>query len=414
MRRTAPTVLLAGGLLAVACSGQSGAPDDAAAGAVVVSDEPGALEAMADTLSGSFRWTGDLELTIDRGEVDAALAQVAEATGEPLPPEADQWMAELDEYAETADESSAHGALADDGSWQVAFAHLGDTWLDLRFGLGEILDAQTLTPEATILARIGWETLFATFEEAADWDVRDEMRRTADEGPDAGTPFAEVLHALADGDWGGLAGTIDLAELGVADGDLDAHAQEFRREFAGVADRATMLALADEALTVRDYTPVEGGLTRATVDLHPRDAAFAMYDLFDDAAALADADAESLPETVEGAVTITFDGQGRLVEVRTDVLVLAAHALDAQAELHEAQADPSYEPTEYEWVPDDPAAEAAELRAGAAAIRGLERTTAAVVFAMSDHGEIPTVVDEDAVTMPWGDLADVFFGGLYE
>ena len=33
---------------------------------------------------------------------------------------------------------------------------------------------------------------------------------------------------------------------------------------------------------------------------------------------------------------------------------------------------------------------------------------------MSDHGQVPTVIDEDAVTMPWGDLAEFFFGGMYE
>lgn len=386
MRRTSTCLLLAA-VLAASCSGPPAAPDDDVAGVVVVTDEPSALEAMADTLSGSLRWTGALEVALDRSEVDTAMQVVADTTGEQRPPEARAWLDELEEHVELARASSAHGALADDGSWQVAFDHRRATWLDLRFGLGEVLDARTMTPEATILARIGWEPLIAMIEEVEAWDVRGEMRRTADDPANAGDPLGAVLHALADGDWGGLAGTIDLAELGVAAGDLDAHAQEFRRQVAGVADRETMLRLADEALTVRDHEQRDG-LTVATVDLHPRDAAFAIADLFDDAAHLADADAERLPETVEAAARITFDAQGRLVEVRTDVLALAAHALDAD---------------------DDPSS-----RATAEAIRGLERTSAEVVFAMTDHGQVPTVVDEDAVTMPWGELAEVLLGGLYE
>lgn len=422
MRRASATALLAGALLASSCTGGVAGPDDPAAGAVVVSDEPGALEAMADTLSGSFRWTGHVDLTVDRDEVAAALQHVEDATDEPLLPETeDELFDEVDRWEEVARDISTHGALADDGSWQVALEHTGDTWLDLRFGLGEVLDAQTMTPEATILARVGWDTLFRmvddTFDESGDqWDVRDEMRRTADTGPDAGTPFADVLHALADGDWGGLAGTIDLAEFGMAADDLDDQAQQFRREFAGVADRDTMLDLADEALTVRGYEQ-QDGLTVATVDVHPRDAAFAIYDLFDDAAMLADARDEALPETVEGVATVAFDDRGRLVEVRTDVLALSEAALDAEADRYERIADGEITAEDDGgWVPDrDVAAETArQSRAAAEALRGLENTSAAVVFGMSGHGQVPTVVDEDAVTMPWGDLAEFLFGSLYE
>lgn len=415
MRRACATALLAGALLASSCTGQG--PDDPAAGAVVVSDQAGALEAMADTLSGSFRWTGHVDLTVDRDEVVAALQHVEDHTDETLLPEAEeQTLDEVDRWEELARDISTHGALADDGSWQLALEHTGDTWLDLRFGLGEILDAQTMTPEATILARIGWETFFDVFDGAEQWDVRDEMRRTADAGPDAGTPFADVLHALADGDWGGLAGTIDLAEFGMAAGDLDVQAQQFREDFAGVADRDTMLELADQALTVRGYEQ-QDGLTVATVDVHPRDAAFAIYDLFDDAAMLADAPDDRLPETVEDAATVTFDGQGRLVEVRTDVLRLSEAALDAEADWYERIADGEITAEDNGgWVPDADVATTTtqQSRAAAEAIRGLETTSAAVVFGMSDHGQVPTVVDEDAVTMPWGELAEFFFGSLYE
>ena len=96
---------------------------------------------------------------------------------------------------------SAHGALADDGSWQLAFDHDGATWLDMRMGLGELLTAETMTPDATILARIGWDALLGSTEEAADWDVRDEMRRPRPTAPTR-HPFADVLLALADGGLG--------------------------------------------------------------------------------------------------------------------------------------------------------------------------------------------------------------------
>ena len=96
------------------------------------------------------------------------------------------------------------------------------------------------------------------------------------------------------------------------------------------------------------------------------------------------------------------------------MLVLAAAALDADAARLERISDPTYEPAPGEWVPDDVSAAVTQDRATAAALRRLETTSAAVVFAMSDHGQVATVVDEDAVTMPWGDLVEVFFGGLYD
>lgn len=421
MRHTATAVLLAGALLASSCTGGGAGPDDPAAGAVVVSDEPGALEAMADTLSGSFRWTGRLDLTLDRDEVVAALEHVEDAADEPLLPETgDELLTEVDRWEELARDLSTRGALADDGSWQLALAHGGDTWLDLRFGLGEIMDAQTMTPEAAILARVGWDALFRMVEdtmgESRDaWDVRGEMRRTATEGPDAGTPFSDVLLALAEGGWGGLSGTVDLAQLGIAADDLDDHAQQLREDVAGVADRDTMLELADEALTIRGYER-RGDLTVATVDVHPRAAAFAIYDLFDDAAMLADVPDDSLPETVEGVATVAFDDQGRLVEVRTDVLTLSAAVLDAEADRYQRIADGEITVEDGGWVPapDVAAASAARSRAAAEAVRDLETTTAAVVFTMSDHGQVPTVTDVEAVTMPWGELAELFFGGLHE
>ena len=269
MRRTATTVLLAVTLLASACTGQAAGPEDVAAGAVVVADEPAALEAMADTLAGSLRWTGRLELTLDRDEVDAVMRELDAQLDEPLLPAAEQdWQAELDRLDEMARDLSTHGALADDGSWQVAVDHTGDTILDMRFGLGELLEARTTTPRATILARIGWDALLASSDEAADWDLRGAMRTMADD-TDATDPFGDVLRALADGHWGGLAGPVDLGELGVAAEDLDTYAEQFRREVAGVADRDTMLELADRAMTVRDHTRTGDGLTVATVDLPP-------------------------------------------------------------------------------------------------------------------------------------------------
>jgi hypothetical protein len=350
--RTAATTLTAMALLIAGC-GQ--------APSVQVDSHAGALDAIADSFAGSWAWQGRLEVDI----ADEDLLTAGEVERQGL-----VWLEQLSAH-------SAHGALGDDGSWRTALVDGDTTWLDVRLGVGELLAADSLAPEASAYLRLDLPYL------ARNWgmflgdlgQLRAELERELE-----GSAFLDVAVAIFDGGWGGLTGVLDLAAMGVTDADLEEARREFQQDLIGVADRATMRALLDEATTLRSFEQDPDGGSVAVLDVHPRDAARAVYDLFDDAAWLAGAhpaDADALPRTLEAVATVRFDQAGMLTEVATDVLAIAR-----QLEDH-----------------------------GLAGIEDLpsEASTIAVVFGFSRHGEVATVVDlPDAVTTSWGEVAEAF------
>ena len=328
---------------------------------VAVDSHAGALDAIADSFSGSWAWHGRLAVDI----ADEDLLGAGEYDRQGL-----VWLEELSTH-------TAQGALGEDGSWRSAFVDGDTTWLDVRLGVGELLAAETLAPEASAYLRLDLPYL------VRNWGMflgdPDRLRGEMEQGLE-GSPFLDVAVAIFDGGWGGLTGVLDLAAMGITDDDLDEARRDFQEDLIGVADRATMRALLDEATTLRSFEPDPDGGSVAVLDVHPRDAAHAVYDLFDDAAWLAGAhraEADQLPATLEGVATVRFDEAGMLTEVATDVL-----AIGRQLEGH-----------------------------GIAGVDDLpsEASTVEVVFSFSRHGEVATVLDvPDAVTASWGEVAGAF------
>lgn len=357
-------------------------PDDVV---LTVATHADALEAMADSIAaGSWRWTGAVEMSL----TDADFELLAE--------DDDSFsIVQMRKEAERYGSFAARGALGADGSWQTTWVHEGHDIVDLRLSGGELFDASTLEPEVTMLMRIDWPYLLTEFWDEIGYpggpltpeEELAELRREV-EAELAGTPFQQVVLAILDSRWGGLSGVIDLASFGVTEQDLQDAAEEFREELIGLADRDTTLELIDRSVTLRDFTPVgtDGGSV-AILDVHPEAAALAIYDLFDDAAALASDYDDDLPETLEAVATITFDGDGMMTEVSTDIMSIMRQVLELELQRGD------------EWASGITEEELAML--------GELEGTAAVVFGFSDHGQVPTVLDvPDPITADWGDLAE--------
>ncbi len=368
---------------------------DAATGPGAVTDESSAIDAIVDSLAGtSWTWAGKLDVDItddqiaeliaaERGTFDAQSNVLASDLEDDLR----RWIAETERQR-------MHGALADDGSFRIAWERNGQNLADGRLDAAEVFTGDSMTPEAAFHLQLDIPALIKFFTEETEVDAGevpsvDELRRQA-EGFITDTDFLAVVLAILDGEFGGLDGTIPLAQFGATPQDLDEIRAYYDNRLIGQADPDTYRDLLDTALTLGDLTTA-GDMTTVSADFHPRDAAFAVYDLFDDAESLAEdalgegMDTEDLPETIADAVAFTFDATGRLVEVRTDVVGIATQLALATPNLGEAER---------------------------AIIEALEGARVDVVFSFGEHGQVTTVMDADATTMKWDDLAEFFFSGI--
>jgi hypothetical protein len=357
-------------------------PDDVV---LVVATHDDALQAMADSLAaGSWRWSGGVEVTL----TDEDYELMAADDGSPS-------IWEMRDESSMLGAYSARGALGEDGSWQAVMVHDRTDVVDFRMSGRDLLDASTLEPEVTVLLRVDWPYLlremWAGFSYPGGPSPEEELAevRREVEIELAGSPFLEVVLALLDGEWAGLAGVIDLASFGVTQEDLDEAAEAFREELIGRADRDTAPEMIDRSVTLRDFTAVgtDGGSV-AVLDVHPQAAAAAIYDLFDTAEQLATDWDDEVPETLEGVATVTFDGDGMMTEVSTDVFEIMAQVVRWQLE-------------------HDPAKAGGMTQEDLELIDALDGTVA-VVVRFSDHGNVPTVLDvPDPVLADWGELAEL-------
>lgn len=378
---TRVTALATASLLAASCAPPS---DDAPTDQMQVQTEQDAIDAFATSLTNSFEWAG--RATFDIAEADRAAFDPGD-------------LQELDRMAEWAERHHAIGALGDDRSWRLAFVDGDVTWLDLRLGIGELLTADTLEPDTSVFLRLDLIHIVTEFDRniASRQQAVDELAEMRDTYPQwlGDSPLTDVVLAIIDGGWGGVAGTLDLAELELTDGDLARAQADWRDEFVGAADRDDVIELLDTAVTVRNFEPDGTGGSTATIDLHPRAAAFAIYDLFDDATALAaTADPQRLPTDLEGAASLAFDREGHLTAVTTDVLAIAR-----QVEEHEQATRPADDADIY--IHRDPLTEQmANLS---------DQSTMTVTFSFANHGNVTSVLDvPDAVTTDWTSLAEGF------
>lgn len=387
LARTTLTGAIAGALLATACS-IGGAP------AATLTDQDSVLDAVATSFEGSWSWSGRLDVQLSDTQIDT-LAELEAEDGFTEPEVVRRWTRlGLDELAR----QRMHGGLGADQSFRSAWQRDDTDLVDVRLGFGEVLRADSMTPEASLVGAV---------DAAAIMDLIRDMREadpmmmgglwlpSVEELKSQAQMFIEdaellrVVIAILDGGFGGVVGQLDFADMGVTEDQLDDVRDGFAEDLIGLADAETFRALAAEAVTIRDITAVDG-VTKAVVDLHPRAAADAVYDLFDDAEMLAQDLAddyvldEDMPETIEEVAQLTFDSDGNLTEVRTDVLGIAgqlAGVMDIQ--------------------PQD-----AQLLA---ALRG---ATVHVVFGFGDHDAVDTVMNVDATTMAWDDIVDFFDAGV--
>ena len=380
-RRGVVTAVLVAGALASACSGEP---------AATVVDEDTALQAVAESFAGSWAWSGRLEVVLSDAQVDSV---VELGGGGAFGADDDAVERQVRLALDELGRQRMHGALGDDASFRAAWQRDETDLVDVRLDIGEVVRAESMTPDASIVTAVDAPALLAWFRDMQEVidsfglfevptvdELREDVRRFIDDAD-----LRRVVLAVLDGGFGGVTGTLDFEELGVTEEQLGTVREAFAEQLIGLADAATFRELAAEALTVRDVTS-EAGVTRAVVDLHPRAAADAVDDLFDDARGLAgdlgdDALAdEELPDTLSSVAQLSFDAAGHLVEVRTDVLAIAGQLAPVM------RLD----------------AESARL------LTRLQGATVHVVFGFEDHDEVATVADVAATTMPWDGIADYF------
>lgn len=344
-------------LLAAGCSG----PGDVA----VTIDAADAVGTAAEQLAGTFRYT---------------------VTFEALPADDTCGLLEADGLCLSPTQVRLSGGVGADGSAQLRVA-LGDTdpLFDLRILVGDALETLRAgdPAEVTATAAVDVEALVTLFVHAfsgfagptlGDDEVRVQVREgmdgLRDEIESLPLDVQRVATAVLDGAAGGFTGPIDPAVL-----DVDP---------ARFASDLGLLALDDvRGLDVDD-------LTRRVLDATSTNAVPGTPSVFTvdlDTAALADLLADvtgsgtmiplDADPVLADVATLTFDDRGALTEARLHILPLV-HQLRLQD-----QWDPGGDP-------EDPG-------------RAWD-----VVFSLTDHGEVRTVLDETATTTGWGWLIESY------
>lgn len=392
--RRRPRLQTAAAALGIAVLALPACTNDTVTGPGAVEDEASAIDAIVDSLADtSWTWAGKLDVDIQDDQIAELVAAGRDTFDAPSGDTAEELEADLRLWIDETERQRMHGALADDDSFRIAWERNGQNLVDARLDAGEVFTGQSMTPEAAFHLQLDLPALIKFFTEesdlASDVPSVDVLRRQA-EGFITDTDLLAVVLAILDGEFGGLEGTIPLAQFGATPQDLDDIRAYYDNRLIGQADPDTYRDLLDTALTFGDLTTA-GDMTSVSADLHPRDAAFAVYDLFDDAEGLAEdalgegMDTEDLPETIADAATFTFDAAGHLVEVRTDVVGIATQLALATPDLTDEDR---------------------------AIVDALDGARVDVVFTFGEHGRVATVMDVEATTMKWDDLADFFFSGI--
>lgn len=393
--RTLLATIATAGLLA-ACGGE--------ATSITTDDE--ARQAVVDTVRSSWSAEARVDLELTDDQIAALTDAMAEADDMN---EADvQGFEELFGMLRTeADTGRSVVARADDGSYRFAAIDGEEIAYDLRLSINELVAADTLTPEVTVLAMVDMEAMLDRFREMFDMmaDVDPSMPSMAPELPDLtqlraqvkmfmpSGPVEDMVLAVMDGEYGGVSGQLDLEAFGATQDDLDQARDEFFGELEDVPfDGDDLAAVLQDAITIRDFTPVDGG-TRATVDVHPRATIEAIGQLAEEAGEVDDfrqdfaddtgSSIDDVPETVASVATLHFDGAGHLQELTVPMIEIARQVVE---------------------VLDDAPPEATELMAE------LEGARYDLVINLSDVGKVATVLDIDAVTVTWEELVETLEG----
>lgn len=393
--RTLLATVATAGLLA-ACGGE----------AASVTTDDDARQAVVDTVRSSWNAEMRVDVELTEDQVAALTDAMAEAEGTDA---ADvQGLEGMFDLLRTQAESARSViARADDGSYRIAAMNGDQTTYDLRLDISQLVAADTLTPDVTVLAMVDIEGVLDQFRETFDMmaDVDPSMPSMAPELPDLtqlraqakmlmpSGPVEDMVLAIMDGEYGGVAGQLDLAAFGATQDDLDQARDEFFGELEDVPfDGDDLAAVLQDAITIRDFTPVDGG-TRATVDVHPRATIEAIGELAEAAGEVDDfrqdfaddtgTSVDDVPETVASVATLHFDGAGHLRELTVPMIEIARQVVE---------------------VLDDAPPEATELLAE------LEGARYDMVINLDEVGRVATVLDIDAVTVTWDELVETLEG----
>ena len=380
------TALAAATTIAVGAAACGGDP-------VALTSDAEARQAVLDTFRGSWRadTTVEIELTEAQRQtiVDAAEdAAPAESTGT-LP----DVGAYLDLMVEQAGSSRSLAARGEDGSRQFASVVDDATMFDVRLHAQGLLDEAVDAPELTVQLQVDIPAFLEQFQQGmaaalpeSERDallgemqaqmpdleqLRGQARMFLSDGP-----LEDMVLAVLDGQMGALTGALDPATLGGSPDDL----QQMRDEWPTDLPDAELFG---DAITIRDLVAEDGGTT-AVVDLHPRAFIEAM-DAFAVASGMptqdgGSPDADEVPETVPDVARLTFDGAGRLSRVVVPFLDVVRGVADQV---------------------DDVPAEMVDV------LDQLDGARYDMVLELSDHGAVDTVLDEDATTATWEDVAEV-------
>ena len=390
MPRTYRTIAVAAATasLLTACGGEPAA--------ITTDDE--AREAVVATFADSWSAEMQADIEITDAQVDALADALAAA--DPGMYDGSQLASvfgTMRTQAETATSVLAHAA---DGSWRFASMVDGEPMMDLRLDLTELVAADTLTPDVTVLAQVDIGAMLEQFQQsmamAGELDPTlptdattlpdlDQLRAQASLFlPDG--PLEDAVLAVLDGGFGEATGTLDLAALGATQEDLDEARGEFLSEMP--FDRAQLGEVLSAAVTFRDLAPVDGGTT-GTVDLRPRAALEALGELLEEVGEVEDwrADFESdtgtsvdeVPDVLPAVATVSFDAAGtlqgltvHLADVVRQVVTLVPDAPSEVRDLTEQLADVRYD----------------------------------LVTSFADVGQVDTVLDVDATTVTWSDAVE--------
>lgn len=388
-RRSIAAAAATAGLLA-ACGGE--------AASITTDDE--ARDAIVATVRDSWTLEGRVDVEVSDAQLDAVFAAIAEADPATAG-DVEAMRAVVASMREQAATSRSLAGRAEDGSVRFASSLDGEPVFDLRLDLGALLAADTLTPEVTALVQVDVSAMLDQFRQSFEMMAEVDPELGLDDTPELPSveqmraqvslflpsgPVQDMVLAILDGRFGGATGILDLTTFGATEDDLTEAREEFLAEVPITAEQVAEVL--DAALTFRDFDTADG-MTTATVDLHPRDAVVAAGTIAEELGETEDWQAdfeadgtslEDVPETVPGVATVRYDGAGHLRGVTVPVLDIVREVVDVLPD-----------------VPTEVAAVLAEL----------DGARYDLVVDISDVGEVDTLLDVDAVTVPWQDIVEL-------
>ena len=416
LRPAAATAAIA--LLASGC-GLVGSPS------LSTSDE--VIAALTSMHSQSMRMRATLDMTLDEGELRAAVRadeSVLELFDDVEGRDVDSVIAEMAEMKAEADRHALLVAVGNDGSSSFTVESDGTEWAQLQVASSYDADGEPVQSfDLDVNLKVDWDFASTLFDdqsvaegiESASVGLRAVAPELVTQMPSL-QPLLDMATAFLAGERAGFSGTFDaqawidtLGSYTAGMFDLD--------EVAGQLNGGTTGPFSFDPAEYAEFLVfenfrVEGGLTKTDVSIRARDAANAyvadLQDLFEgDTTELGLTDEEvqqlrdemtaeyaktvdDIPELITNAATLSFDGDV-MTEMRLNLLDIAVQVGEA-------------------LEPDDE-----EIQALSNARAQLTETGMFITMAFSDVGNVDSVLTTDGTTVSWEELRGIAeeAGGLF-